>query len=64
MIVAAYVNRISSLLPVDPVNRIERLTPQGRQSRRSRQEEYSFASMFAMMMKPHGEESKGFDSRA
>lgn len=63
MIVAAYVNNIL-WTPVNPVVRIERITPVRRDSRQSDQQKNAFAQLLAMTMSTKDTESNGFDSRA
>ena len=47
--VAIYLENLSIVLPVKPVGRIERLTPQDKKRERSRQERPSFAAMLDAM---------------
>lgn len=62
MIVAVYVKGLTILQPVYTVNRIERLTPQERQSRNTGEEANSFASMLKSMTHPKkGNHSNGFE---
>lgn len=67
MIVAIYVESLSLVLPVDPVNRIDRLTPQGRRQERPKQNQqsHSFASILdAMMHIEDPDNEHGFDAFA
>lgn len=65
MIVAIYLEGLALVLPVNPVGRIERLTPQGRRQERSKQEKHSFAAMLdAMMQVEDGEDFPRFDALA
>lgn len=50
MIVAIYTNAFSIVLPVNPVNRIDRLTPEGRKQERSKQKTCSFATILSKAM--------------
>lgn len=65
MIVAVYVEGIPLWSPIHPVDRIERLTPQGRESRNTNQDENSFAAILnSIMKKTKQEDSNGFDFHA
>lgn len=50
MIVAIYLEGITLVLPVKPVGRIERLTPQDRRQDQHRQQPSSFASLLEKAM--------------
>ena len=67
MIVAIYVEALSHVLPVDPVNRIDRLTPQGRRQERSNQKHSTptFAAILdAMVHIEDPDDEHSFDARA
>lgn len=65
MIVAIYLEGMALILPVHPVDRIERLTPQGKRQERSKQEKHSFAAMLnAMMQAEDPEDAPSFDALA
>ena len=60
--VAIYLENLSIVLPVKPVGRIERLTPQDKKKERSRQERPSFAALLdAMTRVEDPEETAQFD---
>ena len=65
MIVAIYERAFTLVLPVNPVNRIDRLTPQGKRQQRSRQNPNSFAAMLdAMLQAEDPEDAHEFDALA
>lgn len=65
MIVAIYLEGMTLVLPVHPVSRIERLTPQDKRQDRSKYGKHSFAAMLdAMMQAENPEDAPGFDALA
>lgn len=65
MIVAIYANAFSIVLPVNPVNQINRLTPEGRKQNRSKQTPYSFATLLSNAMAAKDpEDERSFDALA
>ncbi len=65
MIVAIYEKAFTLVLPVNPVNRIDRLTPQGNKQQRSKQNPSSFAAMLdAMLQAEDTEDAHEFDALA
>jgi hypothetical protein len=67
MIVAIYVEALTSVLPIDPVSRINRLTPQGKKQERSNQKQNTptFASILdAMVHIEDPDDEHSFDARA
>ena len=67
MIVAIYVEALSLVLPVNPVSRIDRLTPQGKKQERSNQKQNAptFASILdAMVHIEDPDDEHSFDARA
>lgn len=66
MIVAIYANTFSFELPINPVNRTSRITPQNRRQQRSKQnQKSSFAAMLnAMLQAEDSEDASEFDAYA
>lgn len=65
MIVATYERAFTLVLPVNPVNRIDRLAPQSRRQQRSKQNPNSFAAMLdAMLQVENTEDAHEFDALA
>lgn len=50
MIVAIYANEFTIVLPVHPVNRIDRSAPEGRKQQRAKHSPYSFAAILDTAM--------------
>lgn len=65
MIVAIYEKAFTLVLPVNPVNRIDRFTPKGKKQQNSKQNPSSFAAMLdAMLQVEDPEDAHEFDALA
>ncbi len=66
MIAAIYLESLSMVMPVNPVSRVERITPQGRgQGRSGSQKKTAFALLLASMTQAgDSENEEAFDALA
>lgn len=65
MIVAIYANEFTIVLPVHPVNRISRSTPEGRKQQRSKHNPHSFAAILDIAMAAEApDDAHAFDAHA
>lgn len=66
MIVAIYVDNISMMQLIYPVTRVNRITPQKRDTRGFKEQENTFSSLLATKLKEEArrEDGEGFDAHA